>query len=1308
MPSTAGTPWVSPCLRTPPWIICYRSLNTHGMKSLRRRKGFSLILSLVVMSFLMLTVISLASFITIESRVSSHNQNMLRARLNATVSLRLALGHLQQEAGPDRRITARADIIANTTQPGWTWTTLRNPLWTGVWRSDLQLQPPAWLISGRHDAVPGSQSVNLQGAADFYLNQWVPWQTDYVYPPGQGITLVGDVSASPAKLPSGNNAGKPDGHIVLPRINLPDTDVFGSYCYWVGDEGVKARINLGDPRLTPTDGTAATSELRQEALRGTCRSGTEILPGLATMPLSGIDQRISHIQQLFLLTAGGGIVETNPPTIVRDLAADSTLWSRGVNADSVWGGLKVDLSLAFEMNDNDWAASEFGDGATPRDSAGNPLSGVTYVYHPDGVTQRRAFGTTKTALRFDGTNRGFAPLYVFDVALASGNITTRGPLWDTLRNYHRLYKEISWIGATWPEINARTHFPGSVALRDAGYGARSHYGRFYNREDTPTGDFMNQTTLHGLPAPRPTKVAVSPYVCRQLLVFGLQDGGGILRLTVAPVVVLHNPYNVGLRLGRKNVGLEPAGMRFSFRKWQTHQLNIQRQGASWSKTVGELAAAADASSTSEESFRTYLGAEILLQPGEFRVFSLPSAGSTASAMGPLPFGRIGGNMVSGLDTRGGVWMPVTTAGGATFSATAQATVVQMLNTGTFETRVMLAAWPGDDIISDPQDSSSELTTLITHNLTRSGSTATVPMGNLTLNFGGGGLGLPTVGSEPRILAVLDQSLRWPRDPGPWPLFSHSNPLAPVTRADASGMSVASTPNGRALTSPSYRCTIYGPITMLGNAINTSGVAGTLAFGGMSQSSTAGVTAAVYTEVPLAAPLSLAQYTHANFGLRDQEPLFQIAQSFVPLNGQNYITSTYDGSCLSSHHDRAWMANAALFDRFFLSGAAPVIRRGADVTETKSLSAVLDDFAGGHGRLANPRTLLFAQRDEETVRQMLRDHRRIAGTILSEGTFNVNSTSVPAWAALLASAKRNALGAANELEPSPTNNGRFPRAVRTDAADISQNNNFTDAKAWTGLATLSDAQIWTLAGCIVEEMRNRIRFNHRYQYGIKTGMNVHHVIINRGVEVPLPFIGLSQFVNRFNCGAYPNDVAWQGCLQSAIVRADGAGANLSNRSSPLIPAPVFGPAQASVNTTNTNVPGRIPYALTPANAMTTDPSVTPITNRNHALRAAPTSLTQADILAAVGSSLTTRSDTFVIRCFGDATDPLDPSKTLASCWIEAVVQRIPEFCDASQPPETEVCSPTDGQKHNPLLSSVNQTLGRRFIILSARTLSPQDL
>ncbi len=1286
----------------------------------RRRPGFSLVLSLVVMSVVLMTVITVASFVTIESRLSAQHQNFQRAKLNASVSLRLALAHLQQEAGPDRRMTARADILANTTQTGWTWNTIRNPLWTGVWRSDQQLQPPSWLVSGRHDQLPGTQSANLFGQADFYIDQWVPWQNDFTIPANLLVPLVGNTCASAAELATSTSPGKPDGRISLPRIALPDTNANGSYCYWIGDEGVKARINLTDPRLTPVIGIT-TPQLQQEALRGTARSGTGILAGLENMPLSGIDPRITQMREIpFLTNTGLGLTETAPPTRAKRLFTEATLWSRGVNCDSLWGGLKIDLSLAFEKTDAEWKLSEFGEGSAPKDSAGTQLSGVTYTFHPNGTTLRSAYADAKVTVRHDGLSRNIAPLYSF-----SNSGTTRGPTWESLRSYHRLYKELNWFNPVAPELNARAHFPNAAALAASAYGDRTHYGRFYNRADS-TGDFLNATTINGLPPPKPTKVAVSPYVCRQMLVWGLQEGGGLLRLTVSPVIVLHNPYNVGLRLARDSSSSENSALRLSFRNWETLQLKFQKNTDIWTRSIGELAAGADTSVNSVESFRAYVGVDTVLQPGDLRVFSYAAEGPPPGFPSTRRFMRhpvtasvpvVPLTVEKGLDTRGGFWMNCTDATGNPLTVMngigGEAITVSLQNSGIFEARVLLSSWPGDRLtsqnntsLSSAYNTCSELNTLMATNLSRSG-------GAVTLTVGGTGLDVPDAFSEPKILGIFDYGLRWPKDALPFPVFSHSNPMAAVTRGDANGMSSSKTASlpmkdGYAFTSPSYKMVLRAANNW-NEVIETPASDGARAFGGLS--ATLGlsvVTSAVYTSVPLSAPLSLAQYTHANFGIRDQEPLFQIGNSFASLS--NNIASPYtpDGACGVSNHDHSWMANSALYDRFFLSGAAPVISRAAVVTESKTLSTVLDEFAAGTGRLANPRTRLFPTRDPVTVRAMLGDHRRIAGTLLTDGTFNVNSTSVDAWAALLATAKRNVMGAATELLPGADKNARFPRAARADPVDYnySRLTAFNDKKAWTGLATLDDAQIKLLAKSIVDETRMRIRQNHRYQYGIKVGIpDVHSVLRNRGVEVPLPYIGLAQFINRFNCGAYPNQVAWQGCLQNAILRADVDGANLSNRSSPLTAAPPYDGSKLTVSAANSG-PGLIPYVFRPANVVATDPRTN--STKSHSLRAAPTSLMQSDILEAVGSSLSTRSDTFVIRCYGDATDPLDPSRTLAGCWIEAVVQRIPEFCDPSQPPETEVAKLTDGQQHNPLLNQINRTLGRRFVILSTRTLTQKDL
>ncbi len=66
-------------------------------------------------------------------------------------------------------------------------------------------------------------------------------------------------------------------------------------------------------------------------------------------------------------------------------------------------------------------------------------------------------------------------------------------------------------------------------------------------------------------------------------------------------------------------------------------------------------------------------------------------------------------------------------------------------------------------------------------------------------------------------------------------------------------------------------------------------------------------------------------------------------------------------------------------------------------------------------------------------------------------------------------------------------------------------------------------------------------------------------------------------------------------------------------------------------------------------------------------------------------LTTRSDTFRIRAYGDAVNPVDATRVEARAWCEAIVQRIPELID-----------------------SPNGPFGRRFVITYFRWLGPDDI
>ena len=122
------------------------------------RGGFGLVLALMIMGLAVMTIVIIAGFLSVESQLARQHQLAQRARLNGVVSLRLALAHLQQEAGPDRRATARADL----TQPDDVGAAVRNGLWTGVWRTDRPNQPPSWLVSGADPANPTAQTEPLK------------------------------------------------------------------------------------------------------------------------------------------------------------------------------------------------------------------------------------------------------------------------------------------------------------------------------------------------------------------------------------------------------------------------------------------------------------------------------------------------------------------------------------------------------------------------------------------------------------------------------------------------------------------------------------------------------------------------------------------------------------------------------------------------------------------------------------------------------------------------------------------------------------------------------------------------------------------------------------------------------------------------------------------------------------------------------------------------------------------------------------------------------------------------------------------
>ena len=93
---------------------------------------------------------------------------------------------------------------------------------------------------------------------------------------------------------------------------------------------------------------------------------------------------------------------------------------------------------------------------------------------------------------------------------------------------------------------------------------------------------------------------------------------------------------------------------------------------------------------------------------------------------------------------------------------------------------------------------------------------------------------------------------------------------------------------------------------------------------------------------------------------------------------------------------------------------------------------------------------------------------------------------------------------------------------------------------------------------------------------------------------------------------------------------------------------------------------------------------------------PGYLTQGDVVQAVGSALRPRSDSFLVRTYGESKDA--NGKVLARAWCEAVVQRTPE---PVTPDRTGI---------NPVAKTNPEDLdfGRRFKLVSFRWLNSDEV
>jgi len=276
------------------------------------------------------------------------------------------------------------------------------------------------------------------------------------------------------------------------------------------------------------------------------------------------------------------------------------------------------------------------------------------------------------------------------------------------------------------------------------------------------------------------------------------------------------------------------------------------------------------------------------------------------------------------------------------------------------------------------------------------------------------------------------------------------------------------------------------------------------------------------------------------------------------------------------------------------------------------------------------------------------YKSVAAWQSMAGAFNINSTSVQAWKAMLASV-HDAQAPLNQrsgtstsltaLKATATGSARMSRFRLPSSPSAADGGDPKDAY-WMGTREYTDAELQTLAEKIVEQVRLRG-----------------------------PFLSMAEFVNR-RLGSESDDMAQRGALQQAIDKSK------LNESLATSANAGFDIPAATVNN----------YKYKNATAGT-GPSY----------QGAPGYLSQADILNVLGNAATARSDTFTIRGYGESQDA--SGKMVATATCEAVVQRVTDWIDSAESAETPVAS---------LTSSTNKTFGRRFKITSFRWLNSTEI
>jgi len=488
------------------------------------KSGSVLLLTLMVVSLLMVVVLAFSIVVRMELRSVRSRQHLLQARAHARLGAELAIARLQETVGPDTRVSAPIQDVAARPNQRWIVQAIDSAAYRLTSGGGLELNPAFTETLGY-----------FVSADDAAFDPVAYWPFDASGQPTDGnVLLVGPGSVSTDQ--DSNADGVPDGFVAAPLLEL-GSGPEGSFAWWIGDNGLKAQINLVDPYFESTG-----TRTNREQLTTAQRYGSEVVlsqydPGNATH--NEVLRRSYNLEQLNLV-AGSEL----SPGVATNRFHDVTLKSFGLPSNTRRGGLKRDLTAVIKE----------------AEANGGAVGGTQWDQLQRDQELRIARWREETAAldaggllgQAPGVNRHLNALQAMTLREDQSNAVFRDLIFPPLTDMHTQFDP---GGAKWEQLITWA----TLKDRQSSGGAVTAQNRWKGNE-----------------------MQLSPVIARAVLSTYATEAYPDASMHFIPIVVLWNPYNVPLRMNSNPANAWRILFKFEIGSRENFWMRLRVSHSDWS------------------------------------------------------------------------------------------------------------------------------------------------------------------------------------------------------------------------------------------------------------------------------------------------------------------------------------------------------------------------------------------------------------------------------------------------------------------------------------------------------------------------------------------------------------------------------------------------------------------------------------------------------------------------------------------------------------------------------------------------------